>query len=558
MVAYLTEYLKNNRLLIFFFVIFFFLRLPLLDHAFLLRGERDITLTGYALAKTGKDLYGNFLPLQFLGLDMPTPFLAFYYSALWWLIIPIKSVFTARLPYIFISSFNLIFIYELIKIITKNKKLAIISTVIFCFSPGIYHLSRLALEVNLATPLLLLAMVLYLRQKKMISWFIFILAFFTYNGFRPLIPFLIVYLEWWLFLTKKRDSISRPDRSVGTPSRMTFVKNISVALIAYLLICLIALQFIDGQMMKSRSSDLVFIGYESINPLVDLRRNTAVGPTILKQITNNKITNTVYYIIEVFFEGQSLDYLFLKGDKAAIYATTFTGQFFVIALLFYYLGIINLGKLWKKEYFYILGFIPIALIPSLINIDYISIAIRSILASVSYAMIIGLGLILFWDLIKQTNKIFRITIYLLLITIASIELSYFSYNYFFRRPVTMFESFFESEKQIAQYLTGSDKKLVIYDDSPKNIMTAYYLINSKVNIDDLQRLLQQENNYKFDNYLLKRCPDSGKKQQMFKKGSIISDACLDKDQYDKLNDDGNVDKIKFKDYSFRTAYFVIN
>ena len=61
-----------------------------------------------------------------------------------------------------------------------------------------------------------------------------------------------------------------------------------------------------------------------------------------------------------------------------------------------------------------------------------------------------------------------------------------------------------------------------------------------------------------DNYLLKRCPDSGKKQQMFKKGSIISDACLDKDQYDKLNDDGNVDKIKFKDYSFRTAYFVIN
>ena len=100
------------------------------------------------------------------------------------------------------------------------------------------------------------------------------------------------------------------------------------------------------------------------------------------------------------------------------------------------------------------------------------------------------------------------------------------------------------EEQIAEYLTNSDNNFTIYDDSPKNIMTAYYLINPKVNIDHLQRLLKQQNNYKFDNYLLKRCPQSGKKQQMFKKRSIISDACLDKDQYDKLNNDDKIEKIK--------------
>ncbi len=57
----IKQYINNNKLLFFIFLFFIILHLPLLDHTFLLRGKRDITLTGYALAHSGKDLYGNLL-----------------------------------------------------------------------------------------------------------------------------------------------------------------------------------------------------------------------------------------------------------------------------------------------------------------------------------------------------------------------------------------------------------------------------------------------------------------------------------------------------------------
>lgn len=543
MFDFIKKYLLQNKILVIAAVILFIIKILLLDQIYLLRGERDITLTGYSLAKTGKDLYGNFMPLEFKNLDMPTPFLAFYYSAFWWLFIPFKSVFFARFPYVLLSLSLLFLVYELIFEMTKNKKIALLTSLIFSFSPGVFHLTRLSLEIGLAMPLLLLAMLLYLKEKKILSYFFFVLTFFTYIGFRPIIPFILIYLEFYFLITRKNLK----------KFILNNIKNIGFFIILFV----VSFVFIDGKMMMSRRKDLVFFNYEKIDPLVVFRRNTAVGPTILKQIFNNKITSTLYYQIEVFIKGQDLRYLFLKGDDAAIYATTFTGQFFLISLIFYYLGFLFLGKKWDKKYFFVLGIIPVSLVSSLINIDYVSVAIRSMPASIGYAFIIACGIFLSFVLIRKLPRILRWGIFGILGFLFIIELAYFGYNYYFRRPVTMSESFFESEKQIAEYLLKNKKNYLIYDDSPVNIYSTYLFLKPLVDIKAAQKIFAKGEPYHFDGFTVKKCPSSPK-ELTFEPKTIIADSCTDIPLYESLNNDSKIKKIPFKDFSLRMAFFIID
>lgn len=539
----IKEYFLKNKLLVIAAAILLLIKLINLDQIYLLRGERDIAFTGYSLAKTARDLYGNFLPLEFRNLDMPTPLLAFYYSALWWILIPFKSVFFARLPYVLLSLSLLFLVYEVVLAMTKDKKIALLTSLIFSFSPGVFHLTRLSLEIGLAMPLLLFAILSYLKQKKLLSYVFFVLTFFSYNGFRPVVPFILIYLELYSLFIKKKP-------------KEFFVESGKHTLF-FIILFVFSFTFVDGHMTASRKKDLTFFSYEKIDPLVVFRRNTAIGPLILKQAFNNKITSTLYYQLEVFVKGQDLRYLFLKGDDAAIYATTFTGQFFLTGLIFYYLGFLFLGKKWDWKYFFILGIIPVSFISSLVNIDYVSVAIRSMPGSIGYAFIIACGLFLGWSLLVRLKKPFKLGLLGLLGTLFFIELAYFGYNYYFRRPVTMSESFFESEKQIGQYLLEHKNKYLIYDDSPRNIYATYLFLKPSADIPTAQKDFAKGEPYKFDGFTLKKCPSSPK-ELTFKQRTIIADSCTDIPLYESLNNNDKVKKIYFRDFSLRTAFFVID
>lgn len=543
MIRRVIEYLKEHRMLVIASLLFFIIRLFYLDHAYLLRGERDIVLTGYFLAENGKDLYGNFMPKEFYNIDMPTPFLSFYYSALWWILLPFKTTFFARLPYVIATTTYIFLVYEIVRQITKNKLLSVLTALVFSFSPGIYHLSRLALEVNIATPLLFAGILLYLKKQRWYAFLFFILSYFSYNGFKPLILPLILYLEFYFLLKGE--------------STKQFIKNSVIGIIFFIGLIVLSFGFIDGGLTLSRKADLVFLSYDDIDPLVIYRRNSAIGPELFKQVFNNKITATVYYIIDVFIQGQDLRYLFFKGDPAAIYATTFTGLFFLWMLPMYYLGFFHLARNLKKEYLYILGFILVGLIPSLINIDYISFTIRSILSTLGYAYIIAAGMVFFWKLISGLKMYLKVGIIGVFVAIFAVEMAYFTYNYFYRRPVTMFEMFFESEKDVAQYLLDDQKDYYIYDDSPRNILATYYFLKPKLNVAEAQVQLKKGFPYKFDGNVMRGCPVTGEKIRV-EKGVIVAESCLDKDVYETLARDEKIETIKYEDFSFKKAYFIFN
>lgn len=546
MLKKIKELIKDNLTIIILSVIFLFIRLPFLDKAFLLRGERDIVLTGFSLAKTGRDLFGHFLPLEFNGLDMATPFLSFYYSALWWLLIPIKNVFFSRLPYALLTVSYVFLVYKIIYIVTKNKNLSCLTSAIFCFSPGIFHVSQIALDFNVATPLLFLGIIYYLEKHRPIAFFLFTLSYFSYNGFRPLIPFLTIYLELFLFFQYN--------------NWKTYIINSTKYVALFLLLFAFSWAVIDGHMMSIRGRDLVFFSYRNITPKILYRRETSTGPKILKRIVNNKLTGTIYYMAQAFVKGQDLDLLFWSGEPTQIYATTFTGQFFFVFLLFFYLGFFYLGKKNKKEYFYLLGLIPVGLVPSVINVDYMSYSLRSVLIFVIYGYLFACGIIYLLDLLKN-KRIFQYAIVGIICIFVGFESLLFIYNYTFRRPITMFELFFESEKQLADYLIKSKRHYIILDDSPKNKLTAYILMQKKnINLTKVQKILDKGAPYMLDGFTFENCIKSedllAEKKRL--KNIIVSYSCTNNETYTMLTLSKKTYKISYKDYSFRTAFFVVN
>jgi hypothetical protein len=359
----IINWFKENKLLIIIALVFFIIRLPFLDQLNLLHDERDISLSGYSIAKTGRDLSGNFLPLSIKNIAPDNPVVSIYYSALWWLGSPVKSVFNARFPYVVISTLLFPLIYYLILLINNDKKLAVMTSIVCCFSPWIFHITRLGMDVTLAFVTLLLAINLQIKKRQILSYIFYILTFYNYQGFRLLIPFVVFYIA--LFFEVRKNS------------------NVKLLIHGiFLLMLFVSILFIDKDVTQKRTGQVVFLNTKYFDNQIIFNRNTSLAPTLLKSIFDNKIVAPANYILTSFTKGLDMTYLFKEGDYSAINGNISAGQFFFPLIFFYYLGFIAIGKKLNKSSLFILGFIPLGMLPSLLSLNGISFGIRGILSSI--------------------------------------------------------------------------------------------------------------------------------------------------------------------------------
>ncbi|PIY71725.1 hypothetical protein COY87_04665 [Candidatus Roizmanbacteria bacterium CG_4_10_14_0_8_um_filter_33_9] len=286
----IKQYISSRKYVLIIVFLFFLIRLPFLDSTFLLYDERDTILTQYSLAKTGKDLYGNQTPLRFSRISPQAPILAMYYGVPFWFFGLPKTVSMSRFIYLLPATILPLLIFELIFAITKQKKLSLLTSVVFSFTPWIYHISRLALEINIAFPLFLLALILQVGKKNIFSYFFYILTYFTYQGIRPLIPIIFLYIELFLPL---------PINKRGSKN---IISHIIIFLLLFISIFLIGSRF-ENNLQTRGSSEIIFFAGDRLKKEVDFSRSlTPVNP-LISSIFYNKIILTINYLVGNFFEG---------------------------------------------------------------------------------------------------------------------------------------------------------------------------------------------------------------------------------------------------------------
>ncbi len=281
--------------------------------------ELDAGYQAYSILKTGKDYYGNFMPIHFRSLaEWRTPL--YLYSA-----VPTVAAFGitplgVRLPAAIFGILGVLAMYLFVrqvrlysKLEIRNSSLEIIAGFLLAISPWHIQYSRAGFEVTLLLFLLLLGLYFFFRSfhnSKFIihSSICFALTPWVYSTAKLFTPLLLLFLllVWWKEIFK----LSK--------------KYLAFSFLALVIVgAPIALStFFGGGGQR--------FGYISVftNPVTETEVGTArlndarmrgelgegLHPTLLDRVIHNKYTFWGKNILDNYFRAFSTDFLFVKGD----------------------------------------------------------------------------------------------------------------------------------------------------------------------------------------------------------------------------------------------------
>ncbi len=163
--------------------------------------EWDEVATGYdaySILKTGRDQFGNFLPLTFRSLDDYKPPLYTYLTSVSIAVFGWND-FAVRFPAALLGILTIFTTYKLVLALIQNEKVALMSALFLAISPWHVNFSRLALETNSTIFFMTAGMWLFLKGLKKGKWLIVSALFFglnlyLYHNARIFVPIILVAL----------------------------------------------------------------------------------------------------------------------------------------------------------------------------------------------------------------------------------------------------------------------------------------------------------------------------------------------------------------------------
>lgn len=386
--------------------------------------EIGAAYAAYSITKTLKDGSNKFLPLLWTSHGGQGAPLAVY--------VPLISIvllgnndFAVRLPSAILGSLTIIFIGFLVMELTKNKRLALITSFLLAFSPMHFSASRSALESNYALFFIVLGLYLFFigdnRNKSwailasMISFALSIYSYYTEWVLTPLIIISLVVLYRKTILKKK-------------------IYFIAILFLAILLLPL----FVDFlTSLKSSRASSEFITHDiGVGRLLSKHPNPIEkGQIILKAI------------IDKYSTYNSLDYLFFFGANILPKENPYQFGFFLTPFLIPFIwGLIKVRIFFDKHsnFIYFLLFVsPLAASLTLGEINNW----RSFPQLLPVSIITAAGMLYFWDFIKKNFWVRTLGLVTLLISIF-----YFLLTYFIHFPIENAQEYQYGYKQIAFYL----------------------------------------------------------------------------------------------------------
>jgi len=534
----------NRLALVVCMLIFITLRLIALDQQYLLHDERDLSLTGYAIAHTGKDFMGVQFPLNFPDTNPNSPPFPYYFNALWWLIgIPL-SVFTVRLPYVLFTSLLIPALYDIVFQLTKKRSYAWCTTLVFISSPWIFHITRLGLDSPLALTLTLIAIALAIRRNTKTSLIFFFLAMNCYQAFRIVVPLLMLSMPFIL------------ESQVDTKKNVR--KFLSWFLAVFVFSAVILL--LNANTIYHRAgSELIFSDIGSYSEQVKSDRLAAGVDTAIGTLFTNKLTIMLNIVGQRIADTTSLLFLFWSGDFS-VTGSPFTGSFYFMLLPVMLIGIVR--SLWMNKRLLRLVLISLIIgsIPVIIHRGDSAVALRGSLMSIGFSILISHGIITITEFIKSHRSLYRYAFYVVIGLCILINVSFSAFTYYMRRPPQITEFFFEKERQVAQKMISPEELHSVYSQNPQDVFLAYQLSLRQINFSEMPPLsLGFPQTFQVgDNHYIKCQGNARDFMNVFKSIRIIERSCVD-DLVAKVIEDkiGESNIVRTSDFSHLPVYYYI-
>lgn len=292
--------MKTNKkitlvlILILFFSFLF--RLYKINQLPLFGDEIDVGYQTYSLLKTAKDYKGNFLPTYIQSFSESRAPLLMYFSIPSIAVFGLNEIGVRFTPIIF-GVLSILFLFLLIKKITNNPQLALLSAIFLSLSPWHFHYSRTAFEVTLLLTLLLAGTYFFLNKKHFLSIFLFCLTFYTYNTANIFTPLLVLFLY------------------INNIKNFNIKKIISLSIFGVILILPIIYNIFFGSAANRFGLISIFNSPKLIGNVINKRLDYSSSKTPLENLFHNRPIVYVQEFSKNYIESLSPTFLFITGDN---------------------------------------------------------------------------------------------------------------------------------------------------------------------------------------------------------------------------------------------------
>ncbi len=358
--------------------------------------EASLGYNAYSILKTGRDEFGNFLPLSIRSFEDYKPAVYTY------LTVPSVALFgltefAVRLPSAILGTLTILIVYlvlsELVKLHPNfflsqkyKNRLPLLVAFIVAVSPWHLQFSRVAFESNIAVFFVLGGIYFFLKGRTDVKWWFhtalfFVFSFYSYHSPRLVVPLLL--FGWAIYY-----------RKYLWEKRGYVILSVIFGLI--LLIPFIKEFTYQG---KARFSSVTVVTPqgtldESIKRIeFDQSRGDIVG----KFFHNRRI---VYgqKIAQGYLDHFNIDFLFLKGDAPDRHHARDMGMLYIWEFPFILIG---LGYFVSKRAYPLLWWYLVAPAASALTTGTPH-AVRALLLIPTYQIFTGVGIL--WVIEKIKNK----------------------------------------------------------------------------------------------------------------------------------------------------------
>ena len=458
--------------------------------------EAAIALDAYSISETGKDIHGiNWLQaiLASYG-DFKAPVL------IWLASLSVKifgmSALAIRLPVALFSVLSIFLIYLLAKellsfndTLTKRYKLMpILTALVVAISPWSVHFGRIAFESSLSVAFLLMALVFFVKAIKskglyfLLSTMFAVLATYTYYSLRAIIPLFFLALVLIFFKEIKT-------RKLWLVASMLFF--------VLLVIPILRSPYYEASQAYRLNN----------NNLVHAEQAIAQSSQYLEKYNSSLIARLFYhryiFIARDFVINMSAhfspSFLFFKGDSNLRQHSGYFGEFLLVSLPFYFLGVFLLFKNIKTKLSWFLLFLMfLAPIPASLVYE-VPHASRAIYLFIPFATLIAWGIN---EVLLLRKKAVSIIVAILFLFNAV----FYYFDYFNNYAKRSSEAWLYSYNQVALYIKDHYQEFSSIEINERywfpNIFVYYQfpeLLNKKVELsgfgleDPFKFLLDQNN-----------------------------------------------------------------
>jgi len=412
--------------------------------------ETSIAYNAYSILKTGKDEWGQFLPVHFKAYgEYKLP--AQIYASIPGIAIFGLNEFGVRITPVIYGMLTVLLLYFLAKDLFNNKYLGLLSAFFLAVSPWHIHLTRASFESSFSVFWVTLGTWFFVKGLKDRKYWLaavppFAVAIYTYNSARVFVP---------LFLL-----------AVFTIYRRAIFTNLRLVLIAAGLFALMMIPLVNFWVSGEATARLKLVSIQD-DPGFVLRINEARGRSSLTpplpKLVHNKVTHYAWVFAGNYLAHFTPQFLFIEGASHKQHHVQGVGEMYAFQFPFVILGLIYLFQKKLAHRWLLVAWILLAFIPVSVTIDSIPNALRTLIAVVPYQILTALGLYGAYQLVFRRAWVRQIVIVGLLLVVG---LSIYGYldNYYTIYPKTYSRDWQYGYKQVATFIDQhyDDYDLIVF------------------------------------------------------------------------------------------------